>query len=350
VVKGAQTVSFTSTAPGSASVGGATYTATATATSGLTPAITVDAVSSSVCSITGGVVSFQAVGTCTLDVNQAGNGNYNAATQVQQSFIVVKGAQTVSFTSTIPSPAWVGANYAVVAVGGASGNAVTFSIDAASTSGVCTISGNVVTFTPPVPGPSGTCIVDANQAGNGNFNAATQVQQSITVTVETGTPTGVNIRGVPNPQDAKPDSGDSIVYTFSQPMSPSSILNGFTGSSVSVYAQFTGSSTNSTQLKICQTNTCSTVVNLGTVSLGDPSGSPYLASGTTIYLTAQMTMATVGSQSVVTVALTDSGSFSTSTSTTTTLIWIPSGSATNLVGTGVSSTPVTESGAPLANF
>ena len=45
VGKGAQTVSFTSTAPRSGTVGGATYTPTATASSGLTPAITLDAAS-----------------------------------------------------------------------------------------------------------------------------------------------------------------------------------------------------------------------------------------------------------------------------------------------------------------
>ena len=68
--------SFTSTAPASATVGGATYTPAATATSGLTVAITVDSSSSSVCTISGGVVTFIAAGTCTLDANQAGNGTY----------------------------------------------------------------------------------------------------------------------------------------------------------------------------------------------------------------------------------------------------------------------------------
>ena len=105
VGKGAQTVSFTSTAPAGAVVGGATYTPAATATSGLAVAITVDASASAVCSITAGVVSFQTAGTCVLDGNQAGNANYNAATQVQQSFAVGKGAQTITTTSTAPAGA-----------------------------------------------------------------------------------------------------------------------------------------------------------------------------------------------------------------------------------------------------
>ena len=50
-VKRNQTITFTSTAPGGAVVGGATYTPAATATSGLAVTITVDASSSAVCSI-----------------------------------------------------------------------------------------------------------------------------------------------------------------------------------------------------------------------------------------------------------------------------------------------------------
>jgi hypothetical protein len=87
VSQATQTITFTSTAPTSAGVGGK-YTPTATATSGLTVALTVDASSASVCSISGGIVTFNAVGTCLIDANQAGNANYGAAPQVQQSVTV----------------------------------------------------------------------------------------------------------------------------------------------------------------------------------------------------------------------------------------------------------------------
>ena len=43
-----------------------------------------------------------------IDANQAGNANYNAAPQVQQSFAVGKGNQTISFTSTAPAAPTVG--------------------------------------------------------------------------------------------------------------------------------------------------------------------------------------------------------------------------------------------------
>jgi hypothetical protein len=88
-VKGSQAITFTSTEPSPATVGGPTYTVTATGgASGNPVTFAIDAASSSVCSIAGSAVSFTAAGTCTIDANQAGNANYTAAPQVQQSFAV----------------------------------------------------------------------------------------------------------------------------------------------------------------------------------------------------------------------------------------------------------------------
>jgi hypothetical protein len=86
--RASQTINFTSTPPVIAAVGGPTYTPTATATSGLPVTFTIDGTASSVCSLSAGEVSFDAVGTCVINANQAGNGNYLAAPQVQQSFAV----------------------------------------------------------------------------------------------------------------------------------------------------------------------------------------------------------------------------------------------------------------------
>src|SRR5665213_381426 len=181
--QGAQTLSFTSTAPNPATALGATYTpvaiTSAPGSENLTVAITVDAASSTVCSINGaGVVSFLTSGTCKLDANQAGDVNYAPATQKQQVITVAAAAQTIVFTSTPPAVvAAGGATYIVAATGGASGNAVLFTVDASSI-GICSIPplGSTVSFL-----KSGTCIVDANQAGNGSYAPAVQVQQTILV-------------------------------------------------------------------------------------------------------------------------------------------------------------------------
>ena len=175
VSKASQTVAFTSSAP-AATVGGATYTPTGTGgASGNPDVFTIDGSSTGGCAIAAGHVSFTAAGSCVVDANQAGNANYNAAAQVQQTVTVGKGSQTVAFTSTAPAATVGGPTYTPTASGGASGNPVTFSIDGSSTAG-CSISAGAVSFS-----SNGNCVIDANQAGNGNYNAAAQVQQTVSV-------------------------------------------------------------------------------------------------------------------------------------------------------------------------
>jgi hypothetical protein len=113
----------------------------------LTVTFTIDGSATAVCSIAGSTVSFLTVGTCVIDANQAGNGNYNAAPQAQQSFAVGKGDQTITFTSTAPAGAKVGGPmYNVTATASSGLTPVTFTIDAAAAS-VCSIAGSTVSFT-----------------------------------------------------------------------------------------------------------------------------------------------------------------------------------------------------------
>ena len=71
----------------------------------------------------------------------------------------------------------VGGTYTVSATGGGSGNPVTFTIDASSTS-VCSIAGSTVTFNAAC-----RCVIDANQAGDTAYLAAPQAQQTVTAGV-----------------------------------------------------------------------------------------------------------------------------------------------------------------------
>jgi hypothetical protein len=89
---------------------------------------------------------------------------------------ITTNSQTITFLSTPPSGALVGGTYVLSAIGGASGNPVTFSIDASSSSGACSINGSTVTFN-----ADGTCVIDANQAGNASYTAAAQAQQSVVI-------------------------------------------------------------------------------------------------------------------------------------------------------------------------
>jgi hypothetical protein len=173
IAKQDQTISFTSTPPGAAKVGG-TYAVAATATSGRTVTFSIDAASASVCSVSGSQVSFIGVGACTINANQAGNVGYNAAPQVHQSFPVGQASQSINFTSSAPASAKFGDTYNVTAAA-TSGLTVTFAIDLASST-VCSVGGSQVSFI-----GVGTCTINANQAGNANYTAAPQNQQSFAV-------------------------------------------------------------------------------------------------------------------------------------------------------------------------
>ncbi len=92
-----QTISFTSTAPLHPVANGLPYTVSATASSSLPVALTLDA-SSAGCSLSGSTVSFTAAGTCVIDANQAGNATYNPASQVQQSLTVTQAKTVITLT------------------------------------------------------------------------------------------------------------------------------------------------------------------------------------------------------------------------------------------------------------
>jgi LPXTG-site transpeptidase (sortase) family protein len=168
--KANQTINFTSTAPAGATYAGTTYTPIAASTSGLPVAITVDATASTVCSISGGgVVSFIGVGSCILNANQAGDVNYNPALQVQQSFVVAKANQTITFVAPV-SPAAYNSTFSVSPT---SDSGLTVTV---TPTGVCSILGNTVTMT----SGTGTCTLTASQAGDANYNAATDVVRTVT--------------------------------------------------------------------------------------------------------------------------------------------------------------------------
>lgn len=221
VIPANQTISFSTTAPTNPPVG-TTYTPAATATSGLPVSFSIDASTAANCTISGGVVTYTAVGTCILDANQSGDADYNPAPQVQQTSTVIQGSQTITITTSVPSNPPVGTTYTPTATGGGSGNPVVFTIDPASTPGACSISGGVVSFL-----SVGTCIIDANQNGDPNYNPAPQVQQTATVTKASQTivitsqpPTAPVVGGQYVITSTGGSSGNPVVYTIDPASTP----------------------------------------------------------------------------------------------------------------------------------
>lgn len=211
VAKANQTITFTG--PATQNFSTALVPLTATASSGLGVVFTT--ATPGVCTVAGANVSLVSLGTCTINANQAGDANsYNAAPQVQQSFGVVQGTQSITFGGqTSPRAYALNAMFALNPLASASsGLGVTYS---SLTTSVCTLSGTTVTMV-----LAGQCTIAANQGGNANFAAATQVTQTINLT---GSVPGAPTIGTATAGDTK------ATVNFTAPMNDGgSAITGYT--------------------------------------------------------------------------------------------------------------------------
>lgn len=127
-----------------------------------------------------GTTRFVGAGTCEVKVSISGD-SYIDAVSVVISFVIGKKDQIISFTA-LNAMTVGGANQAMTSTTDASGLTVTLTVDPAS-NGICEIvSGQIRALA------AGTCTINSNQAGNVNFNPATQVQRSFTVSVAPSNP------------------------------------------------------------------------------------------------------------------------------------------------------------------
>ncbi|HET7555574.1 MAG TPA: carboxypeptidase regulatory-like domain-containing protein [Gaiellaceae bacterium] len=164
--KADQAITVTTHAPSAAPLD-SSFAVAATAPGG---AVTYSSAGS--CSNSGATYTITASsGTCSVEYDQAGGANYNAAPQVVESVTAGKQAQSITITLHAPEAAVYGGGFSVAATGGGSGNPVTF-----SSSGACTNSGG--TFT--MASGTGTCTVKYDQAGNDQYADAPELTETVT--------------------------------------------------------------------------------------------------------------------------------------------------------------------------
>ena len=161
-----QTISFPDLS--SITLGGTAPTPAATASSNLTVAYS--SATASVCTVTGSTITVLTIGTCTINANQAGNGTYSPATQVQKSFLIGN-SKTITFPDL--SPITLGGAAPTLSATASSNLTVAYT---SATTAVCTVTGTTITVL-----TTGTCTINANQAGNGTYAAAAQVQKSFVI-------------------------------------------------------------------------------------------------------------------------------------------------------------------------
>ncbi|QMV72326.1 hypothetical protein HS961_05500 [Comamonas piscis] len=156
---------------------------------------------------------------CTITATQAGleiplPGFQEAS--ATQALSISKDTQSITFTSTPPSGASIGDTYAATATGGASGEVVTLVVDSGSAA-ICSIANGTVTFS-----AAGTCVINANQTGNADYEAATQVQQTIEVgklaqslTFTSVAPANAKVGDTYTPAATGGASGNPVVFSVS---------------------------------------------------------------------------------------------------------------------------------------
>ncbi|MFL6282560.1 MAG: beta strand repeat-containing protein, partial [Pyrinomonadaceae bacterium] len=167
--KASQTINFGALAD--KSYGDADFTVSATATSGLG----VSFGAAGACTVTGNTVHITGGGSCTITASQAGDSNYNAAPDVPQSFQIAKVNQTITF-NPLGDKTYGDADFSVSA-SASSGLTVSF-----NASGACTVTGSTVHIT-----GAGSCTINASQAGDSNYNAASDVARSFQIAKATAT-------------------------------------------------------------------------------------------------------------------------------------------------------------------
>ncbi len=170
IQRGAQTITFF--ALPNRTYGDADFTVGAAASSGLT--VSLNAAGN--CAVTVNTVHLSGVGSCTITASQPGNGNYNPAPNVSQTFAILepKQAQTISFSA--PLNKTFGDPDFLVSATASSGLSVSFSAAVN-----CTMNGtNTVRLT-----GVGSCTVTASQAGNSSYLPAANVSQSFTISAWT---------------------------------------------------------------------------------------------------------------------------------------------------------------------
>ena len=160
---------------------GGSFTVSATGGGSGNPVTFTSSSPSCTVSVGGSTVSIVSAGTCNLTANQAGNASYTAATPVQLPVTIAKAPQTLTFGTQTPasrefSP---GGKFIISPLATSptpnSGQAIIYSSGEAA---VCTVSGTEVTMV-----SAGTCTIVANQPGNNNYEAATQVSRNVAIGV-----------------------------------------------------------------------------------------------------------------------------------------------------------------------
>lgn len=172
-------------------------------------------------------------------------------------------------------------------------------------------------------------------------------RSGLSVTVDNTAPAGSDIQTVDGGGTAgQPQAGDKVIFTFTEPIEPSTVLSGWSGASTNVVVHIDAPLLGTNHLSVWNSSN-SSQLPLGSVDLGSGGYSALVnatfgASGTA------STMAMSGS--TITVTLGTPSLTLSAVLTNTTMKWTPASGPTDLAGNAISTAQVTESGAADKDF
>jgi hypothetical protein len=219
------------------------------------------------------------VGQRSITASYAGDSNYVAATSAAVLVTVNKTPQTITFKQ-LSSPVTYGAGPLTLSATASSGLPVTF-----SATGPATISGNTLTIT-----GAGSVAVTANQAGNGNYAAASPVSQTIAVAKAILTVAATNVSaayGAPLPKLAYTTTGyverDSAAALSGSPVETTTAKQGSApGNYPITVAQGTLAATNYNFQFNSGTLTVTSLGTVATPAFAPPPGAYFFSQSVTI--------------------------------------------------------------------
>jgi cyclophilin family peptidyl-prolyl cis-trans isomerase len=168
-----QNITFTQPASPQVYAPNKTFRLSATSTSGLT--VSFESSDTNVATVLSNVVTIKGAGVVEITAKQGGNATYSAAADVQRTVTITKSPQTIASFTTIPTQVYAPKKTVTVTKVPAATSRLPVVLSVKS--GPARVVGNVVTLS-----GAGTVVLAANQAGNGNFNAASEVTTSFAVT------------------------------------------------------------------------------------------------------------------------------------------------------------------------
>jgi chitinase len=207
------------------------------------------------------------------------------------------------------------------------------------------------------PTASYTCgTIDTTTVADGSYDVRMQATDTLShttisattvVIIDNTAPTATNVQGANGGTLGTIDAGDTLTFTWSEPMAPASILAGWAGGAQPIRVRVN-------QVAGANNDTLDLYNAAGTTRLNVMSAAQALrlnadyAASNPVWLNASMT--NTGSAIVVTVGTLISGTPATGVTTPAGLQWTSSNAATDAVGNAATGNAVTESGGADRDF